>query len=356
MNNAVENYPIIDDIGSIPLPEYVNINNFKRVYWDTYRAIISGINKEQIKTHRGLRAHVILPILDSFKLKLDCGLEIPSYSRHWDMHTPFLKPINDYSKEPFLIEPSKARIIEVDIIKEYAKHFYHSTGRKIRCRVCITGALELYLKAKGHTVYKDIAINLAKSVNSFLKNSLFKGKYFEVPLISIDEPSIGLITFNRISDNDITDILEVESSHLNAEIQVHLHSLIKSDIVLNCKNIDVLTCEYASNQNQTIPRNKLDEADKYIRVGVTRTNVSKLIADAIEEGANPRQFESNEGLLSIIDLKERIQKRYKEAVKLYGDRFKYVGPDCGVIGWHSHQVVSALYRRTVQAIKELRDS
>ena len=54
--------------------------------------------------------------------------------------------------------------------------------------------------------------------------------------------------------------------------------------------------------------------------------------------------------------KERIKKQYKDALELYSERFKYVGPDCGVIGLHNHEVVSVLYKRTVDAIKEIRNS
>lgn len=350
----MDKYPIIDDIGSIPFPDYVNVEQFKKLYWDAYKAIISG-DQDNMKSNRGLNYNIIKPIVDSFKLKLECGLEIPTYPRHWDMHTPFLNPIESYAIEPFLIEPSKARIIEVDIIKDYAKEYYESTGNRIKCRVCVTGALELYLKKMGYAVYKDIALNFAKSVNHFIQNSIFNTKYFETPIISIDEPCIGIITYNLISDDDITDIIEVESAGISAEIQIHLHSLIKSHVALNCKNIDVLTCEYASNKHYIIPRKLLEEYDKYIRVGVTRTNVSNIMADRIEEGMNPKVFETTEGLISIIDSTERIKKRYKEALKQYSDRFKYVGPDCGVIGWYNHEVVSELFKRTVQAVKDVRD-
>ena len=272
-----------------------------------------------------------------------------------DWKSPFLNPIEKYSKDPFLIEREKAKIIEVEIIRTFAKELYKSTGKKTKCRIPVTGALELYLRVKGHTVYKDIALNFARSVNRFIKNSMFNEKYFETPLISIDEPSIGIITYNQISDDDITDILEVESSGINAEIQIHLHSLTKSSVVLKSQNIDILTCEYASNTSQKIPKKRLEEVDKFIRVGVTRTNISNIIADKIEKGEDPKKFETTEGLISIIDSKARIQKRYKEAVNHYGGRLKFVGPDCGVIGWQNHDVVRVLFKRTVEAIKEIRE-
>jgi 5-methyltetrahydropteroyltriglutamate--homocysteine methyltransferase len=347
-------YPIIDDIGSIPLPAYAREEDFKEMYWDLYKAIISGANWDELMLHRGFKSTIIRPIIDSFQLKINCGIEIPTYSRHWDMHTPFLFPIENYAIQPYHIDNTKARIIEVDILREYAKHHFEETGIKTQCRVSVTGALELYLKLKGFAVYKDIALNLARSINSFFKKAIYSDRYFETPVIAIDEPSIGIITFNLISDDDIVDILEKESSGLNQEIQIHLHSLAKSEIALNCKNIDVLTCEYASRTDQKIPKKLLEKYDKFMRVGITRTNISNLIADQIEVGIPPKHFANDEGLISIIDSKNRIKKRYKEAIKYYGDRLRYVGPDCGLIGWQSHKVVSALLSRTVSAVKELR--
>lgn len=353
MLDSMEN-PIIDDIGSIPLPDYAREEQYKRIYWDLYKSIVSGTNLEDLMLHRGFKSTVIQPIIDSFQLKINCGIEISTYSRHWDMHSPFLIPIEKYATAPYVIEKKKARIIEVDILRKYGKYLYEKTGRKTQCKVSVTGALELYLKLKGFSVYKDLALNLAESVNSFLKNSIYSDKYFETPLVSIDEPSIGIITFNQISDDDIIDILERESSGLNPEIQIHLHSLVKSEIPLNCKNIDVLTCEYASRTNQKIPKSKLDKYDKFMRVGITRTNISNLIAGEIEAGESPKKFETEEGLISIIDSEARIKRRYKEAVKHYGDRLRYVGPDCGLIGWQSHKVVLELLKRTVNAVKDLR--
>ena len=360
--NTVENssidkqYPIIDDIGSFPLPNYVIQSRFKEQYWDTYKAIISNFKREKIMKHRGLKLNVIQPIIDSFKMKVESGLDVPSYPRHWDMHTPFLKPIEEYSSEPYLIDSTKAKIIEVDIIREYARDFFKTTGTKLRTRVCVTGAMELYLKSRGHSVYKDIAINFAKSINKFIKNSLYHDDFFDTPVISIDEPSIGIMTYNNISDDDITDILDIETSNIDADVQIHLHSLSKSEIVLNTKNINILTCEYASNPNHKIPKIELDRVDKYMRVGVTRTNISHLIAKAIESGRDSREFQTEAGLESMIDPKERIQKRYEEAVAHYGDRLKYVGPDCGLIGWTPQNIAFKLLERTVSAIKEIQNN
>jgi 5-methyltetrahydropteroyltriglutamate--homocysteine methyltransferase len=140
----------------------------------------------------------------------------------------------------------------------------------------------------------------------------------------------------------------------NFDSQIHLHSLNAYDIALNIDALDVLTCEYASNQKNTIPKRELEKYDKFIRVGVSRTNIDSMISDQIDKGHNPREFETEKGILSIIDSSERIQKRYKEAISLYGDRLKYVGPDCGLKSWNSQRVAFEVLHRTVEAIKSVR--
>ncbi|MBD3196720.1 MAG: hypothetical protein GF317_16810, partial [Candidatus Lokiarchaeota archaeon] len=48
-----DQYPIIDDVGSIPLPDYARKMQFKEMYWDLYKAIINGVKWDELKHHRG---------------------------------------------------------------------------------------------------------------------------------------------------------------------------------------------------------------------------------------------------------------------------------------------------------------
>lgn len=344
-------FPLVDDIGSFPLPDYADKQQFKKFYWNCYDAIIRGF-KGKIRQNRGINGNVVLPIEDSFALKLQSGLDIATYPRHWDMHTPFLQPIKKYEEEPYNIDPTKAKVIEMEILHQSAKSYYEDTGKKLHVRCCITGALELFLKEHGFGVYKDIALNLADSINKFAKNSIYNSKYIETTVICIDEPSIGIVSYSGVDDSDITEILEKETKGLDSEVHIHLHNLNKAEIALNCHNIDVITAEYANDQSHVIERALLEKYDKFIRVGICRTNLDYLIAKRIEDGVNPRQFDSIVGIRSMIDAKKRIKKRFRESMKHYEDRLKYVGPDCGLISWQYQDVAFDLLKRVVDCVAE----
>ena len=136
--------------------------------------------------------------------------------------------------------------------------------------------------------------------------------------------------------------------------QIHIHSLKQAYIPLQSKNIDVLTCEYASDPTNKIPKKELDQYDKFIRVGITRTNIDNIIGGQIEKGKTWDEIKTYNGMLNLIDSKERIKKNLLEALKLYGDRLKYIGPDCSLQGWRIPEVAFTLLERTFEVINEVK--
>lgn len=342
-------HPIIDDVGSYPLPKFTNKKLFYELYWDTHKAFLKDID---IWQNRPVNKYVIKPIIESFRSKIRTNLDVINYPQHIDMYSQFLKPIENYEIEPLVIDPTKSYLIEMKIIEKAAKRFYEEYGRKFKVKACVSGALELYLKKNGFSVYKDMALNLARSVNNYLKKSIISNNYMDTTVLSIDEPSIGLVTFNGVTDDDITDIIEKSVEGLDVDLQIHLHSLNAYQLVLEVPDINVLTCEYASNQKNVIPKQDLEKYDKFIRVGISRTNIGTIIAEEIDKGADSRKFEQKEGLLDVIDSKDRIQSRYKEAISRYGDRLKYVGPDCGLKSWNYQMIAEKVLSETVNAVNE----
>ncbi|MHA1338858.1 MAG: hypothetical protein ACTSRZ_08110 [Promethearchaeota archaeon] len=344
---SIKDRPLVDDIGSFPLPDYANKELFEQLYWDAYNAILKDID---ISRNRSIQKYVIQPIVDSFKKKIDAGLDIVNYPQAIEMNHQFLKPIEEYEEEPFLINENKAQILELKIIEKFAKEFYEKTATPLKLRACVTGPMELYNNKMGFSVYKDIAINLAKSVNRFLKNSIINEKYVKTEVLSIDEPSLGLVTFNQVSNDDISDILKIATQNIDCDIQIHLHSLNAYMLVLNVDSINILTCEYAADTKNIIPKKDLEDYDKFIRVGIARTNLGTIISEFIEKGEDSRKFNTKEGLSLAIDPIERIQKRLKEAINHYGSRLKYVGPDCGLKSWEYEDVAFKLLKNTVDAV------
>jgi len=118
----------------------------------------------------------------------------------------------------------------------------------------------------------------------------------------------------------------------------------------------VLTCEYASDHSNIIPKKDLEQYDKFIRVGITRTNINSIMAEKLDAGTPYDELKTYEGIMSLIDSKEFIKKNLLFALKHYEDRVKFIGPDCGLKGWNPPQVAYELLRRTYKVIKEVNDS
>ena len=346
-------FPKFDDVGSFPLPDYIDIDKFKQFYWAAYKGIV---NKADIFENRGVYNYFIHPFLQSFQLKLNAGVEIINYPQHMDMYTQFLKPIEDYETEPSLIDPRKAIIPELFILESFSKDYYERTGNALEIKVCITGPIELYIKKHGFTVYLDIVMNYAKSLNTILKKSIHNTKYLQSSIISIDEPSFGYVDMFNIEEDALIKAFDKTVDGIDAIIQIHIHTLKKYDTPIQAKHIDVLTCEYASDHSNIIPKKDLEQYDKFIRVGITRTNINSIMAEKLDAGTPYDELKTYEGIMSLIDSKEFIKKNLLFALKHYEDRVKFIGPDCGLKGWNPPQVAYELLRRTYKVIKEVNDS
>ncbi|MBY8982118.1 MAG: hypothetical protein KGD57_04155 [Candidatus Lokiarchaeota archaeon] len=351
----MKKFPLFDDVGSFPLPEYIDKETFNQFYWTAYKAII---NKTDIFNHRGIQNYFITPILNSFKFKLKAGVEIINYPQHMDMYSQFLNPISEYEVQPNLIDPNKAYIPEIIVIKEFAKEYYEKEEKKLNIKICITGPIDLYIKKHDFTIYKDLALNLSYSINHFIKNSIINTKYIETSIIAIDEPSFGFVDIVNITDEDMIDIFDkcFDGINSNIDTQIHLHSLKKAYVPLQSGKINVLTCEYASDKSNKISRKDLENYDKFIRVGITRTNIDGIVGETIDKGVNWDEIKTIEGTIKLIDSKKRIKKNLQDALDHYGERLKYIGPDCGLSGWGPPEVAYELLKRTCDAINEMKET
>ncbi len=345
-------FPKFDDVGSFPLPEHVDRKAFKEFYWTAYKALVKNVN---IFDHRGINSYFIQPLLGSFNYKIKAGVEIVNYPQHMDMYNQFLKPMEDYEIEPNLIDPKSAIIPELAVIDDFAKKRYEESQEPLKIKLCITGPIELYVRKLGFTIYPDMAYNFSKSINSFLKNSIINNKYLTTPLIAIDEPSFGYTDVLNITDDDFIKIFDKSLERINTTNQIHLHTLNKAFVPLQTNNIHVLTCEYASDRTNKIPKKELDQQDKFIRVGISRTNINRIMADKLDAGEiSADSLKTVESSLILVDPKERIKKRLTEALDLYGDRLKYIGPDCGFSGWNVPEAAYELLHRTHEVIEEVK--
>lgn len=335
---------LVDDVGSFPLPDHVSRESFNKAHALARRALIS---EKGIRDDEFLENNFYRPVIDSFKKKLDCGLDVVSYPQHYDMHMQFIETIHKaMDKGSYIVDEKHAIIPEVYVINQEAKRLAEETGRRISLRVCITGPMELYLKEIGTTAFTDVLLMFAESVKRFAKNSILNSKHIKTEVVSLDEPSFG---FQNISaDRDvILDVLEKAFDFSGAKKQIHLHSSSSVTNVLNVKGLDVVSVEYAASPKniEAVSKGMLEKADKQVRVGIVRTDINSILAELYEQGiTKPNNAQ-------MVETQEIIQKRFLTAKQKYGERITFTGPDCGLGGWPTQDAAQLLLKRVVNGVR-----
>src|SRR3990167_2130987 len=260
-----------DDIGSYPLPKDINKN------W-----ITGAIKKGDPKSFDIVR--------DAMRQKIDAGVDVSTYPQFQDMTQQFLEIINDESmtEEPMLVRRENARIKELDALEDIGAEHFKKTGSTLNIRICITGPIELYSKQFGGTSYKDVLDVLATDVDRFIANSIDNAKKFRITTVSIDEPSIGINSQIMFSDDDIIDALEKASktaaSH-KIDTEIHLHSPLHYKLICKTLSIGIIGIESAANPSylDLIYKKDLEEYDKFLRVGIARTDIFNMTATLNEK-------------------------------------------------------------------------
>jgi len=206
--------------------------------------------------------------------------------------------------------------------------------------------MEQYLKEVGTVPYSDVLDSYAETIRRFAKNSILNLKYIKTEVVSIDEPSFGFLNITAGKDA-ICEVLEKAFDFQGAVRQIHLHSPSRLPDLLSVNNIDVLSFEYAASPKniEGISRKMLEDADKQIRVGVSRTDIDSIMAELHDKGVTKPTAEQ------MVDSEEAIRKRFLATTEKYGERMTFTGPDCGLGSWPSQEAAQLLLKRTVNAVK-----
>nr|WP_321496938.1 methionine synthase [uncultured Methanolobus sp.] len=339
---------IFDDIGSFPLP--------------------SGTSKEWMAgkfSGKKSDADLFKVINDAFMMKVDAGVDVPTYPQYQDMNEQFLSIIRDpkCTEEPFKVKVSDARIMELEAISKVAKTYREVNGEKLNVRVCVTGPLELYLKEFGGTEYVDILNLLGESVDRFVKNSLSVAKDFNIKTVSIDEPSIGINPQVMFSDNDLTKAMDIACSSAKkagCDVEIHLHSPLHYKLACQTQNISVIGVESAATPSylDLIDKKVLEDTDSYLRVGIARTDVFNLVS-VLNDKYNTNVWKETKYFPEIIDEMETpqiISKRLSKAYSMFGESIKYAGPDCGLGAWPSQEIAAQLLSNVSKGMADFRKS
>jgi 5-methyltetrahydropteroyltriglutamate--homocysteine methyltransferase len=338
----------VDDVGSFPLPENVSRETFSKAYQGAREAIAEGRNPT---SDDYLKANFSDVILASFKLKLNAGLDVANTPWHYDGFRQVSDALHKaMERGSFVVDEKDAFLPEVQVIGDAAKSLSEEFGRKILLRVALFGPMEQYLKEIGTTPYPDVLFGFAETIRRFAKNSVLDTKYIKTDVVSIDEPSFGF--FNIAAGNDvILETLEKAFDFSGATRQVHLHSSVRLPDVLQVKNLDVVTFEYAASPKniEGISLRMLEAADKQVRVGIARTDIDSILAELHDRGVAKPSAEQ------IVDAEETIKKRYIFAKQKFGSAMTFTGPDCGLGSWPNQAAAKLLLERTVKAVKSVKE-
>jgi 5-methyltetrahydropteroyltriglutamate--homocysteine methyltransferase len=340
---------LVDDVGSFPLPPSIDKKLFEKAYDLAREAIING---KDIKKDEFLLNNFHKVIIESFKKKLETGLDIANYPQHYDMHKQFTETIREaMNKGTYLVDEKQAIIPEIYVINEEAEKLCKEFEKKIALRVCVTGPMELYLKEVGVVPYKEVLLMFAETVRRFAKNSILNSKYVKTEVVSLDEPSFGFqeVTADK---NTILEVLEKAFDFSGVVKQIHLHSSSRVADLLEVKNLNVLSFEYAASPKniEAVSKKMLEKADKQIRVGISRTDINSITAELYEKGVTKPNIEQ------LVESEEAIQKRFLTAKEKYGETMTFTGPDCGLGGWPTQEAAQLLLRRTVSAVKAVKSA
>jgi 5-methyltetrahydropteroyltriglutamate--homocysteine methyltransferase len=335
---------LVDDVGSFPLPPSVDRETFDKAYCLARNAIIHGRDPRQDEF---LSRNFCVVTLDAFKKKCLTGLDVVNYPQQYNA----LRQVGDVvhlamEKGTFVVDEAQAVLPEVHLIREEAKRLSEELGKKILLRVSLFGPLELYLKEVGAVAYRDVLEGFAETVRRFAKNAILDLKHVETAVVSLDEPSFGFADVAAESDV-LRGVLERAFDFQGAVRQIHLHSSLRLPDLLSVKNIDVVSFEYAASPRniEGVSRRMLEDADKQIRVGVSRTDIDSILAELHDRGVVKPTAEQ------LVEDEAVIRKRFVAAKAKYGDRLAFTGPDCGLGGWPSQEAAQLLLARTVKAVK-----
>lgn len=337
---------LYDDIGSYPLPEGVQKQWIKEAFAD-------------LASHK-TKLYDLLQ--DAMWQKLNAGVEVPTYPQFQNMITQFSEPIMDdeRTEAPLLVREAEARIFELAALENVAVEYKEQTGEKLKLRICVTGPIELYYKLFPPPVYIDVLSNIANSVGRFIKLAIEEAKgnrNYDVVCASVDEPSMGLDP--RIEEEGVITALELASEYAyraGVDTQIHLHSPIFYETVCQVKGLKVIGVESAAQPSllALIDKKQLDQYDKFLRIGVARTDILSMAAE-YDEIHHTNAFK-DKGILETVvteyNSPEQITKRLEKAYSIFGDRIKYVGPDCGLGPFPSQELAYMVLKNTSEGIRD----
>lgn len=313
-----------DDVGSLPLPGKLEEENFEKAFVD--------FEDWALEVYK-----------DLMELKIEAGVQVPCYPQVRDMNDQFLKILNssDLVEEPYLVRKDMARLPELQAFEKLDMDLPE-------IKICITGPLELSISEFGGRIYDDVILNIARSLNRFIRNAE-KLKKVEIGVVSVDEPSLGT---NPNLEFDTETLIEAWNivGDTEKKVQAHLHSPHPLETVCKSRGVDLVDIGVASEPEyvNSLEPEVLDIYEKGLRIGITRTDILSLSAEFNEKhGVNVWSDESYwNDFVDQVEPPSKILKRIEDVYDNLGKFIEFLGPDCGLGGAGRLELAERILRNT----------
>ncbi|MGV9202824.1 MAG: hypothetical protein ACOC44_02260 [Promethearchaeia archaeon] len=282
----------------------------------------------------------------AFEEEVNMGIDYPCYPQLVGMVPQFLDPLSErvsslhksdkkyilssefeLPKEPFALEYGQ---FMVDFFNErpYMKEMVKGT------KACLTGpftlASEIFLDEKLSKGIKPMIFKEPKAIHlewviEKLANIMKKiGKAYSdmgINIISMDEPILSLMIGKKSylhSDDFIIQTLNKAISGIKDLSSIHVCGTISPklrDLLLKT-DVDIMDHEFRTNEKnfEIFQRHHIEESDKYLAMGVIKTNI------------NPKE---NAAVKDYVEDINFLRKFIQKGIDQYGRENLVIKPDCG---------------------------
>ncbi|MGD2066209.1 MAG: hypothetical protein PVI43_03455 [Candidatus Bathyarchaeota archaeon] len=320
-------------------------------------------------------------IVKSFLDKIRVGIEVPNYPQFRDMNTMFLSMMEGIEKiqggyletaVPSL-KTEGSRIDEVFVIEKNAQMIQEHTGEPFEVRVCVTGPYTLasFFPYRNEETFS----RLGNVIAQLLEQNLFSNKHGKTSLVSVDEPSFGLIDdpltdFGSRGRENLLKAWETIFSEIkskNAQAMIHLHST-SNTLFWDADSLDVID----SHVDDPLVRMKttkelLESRDKFLKASITSNDFDRLIKEKIAAKSQEKLADSdlNERVAdawtdikhgrvdpnSFLETVDTMKGRLAKVVDRFGaERVLYAGPECGLKGYPTYETAMECLKRVSTAV------
>jgi len=360
---------ISTDVGSLPpRVDHSKLREGARKTYTVERFLPRRSEEDPLSVFEG-------EVVGAFVDKLRAGVTVPNYPQFRDMNEMFLEMIQGITKtgpeyvathEPY--SRSSSTIPEVSIIKQNISKIRETADlNEVSLKICVTGPYTLSSLFSGRN--SDLLTGLGGALADIASRSIFNLKEGRVKLLSIDEPVLGFLNdplLDRGSEgrDALIHALEriCEAAYTRgAETMLHLHNT-SENLFWEVEHLNVIEPHVDDPiYTQENTKKLIDGTDKGIKASISTTRFDDLIKAKVDadEDIGKIWTDMRRRLIepeSFLEDTRTMEKRLGMIVRRFGaERIPYAGPECGLQGFPSYDCAIECLRRTVKAVKGLRN-